>query len=364
MKQNESKRVCIIVDCLSIGGAEKIAGVLSIELEKLGYDISIISLWDKITYPYTGTLYNLGENESKIKWVKQIKKFFKFKKAYKNANADFYIDFRVRNRTILEFLLHAFVFVNSKMIFTIHNYHVDLHIPNGNYFRKFYKKSHKVVAVSKAIEDRLNGEYGLTNTKLIYNFIDEELVSAKAHMPIEINLPSNYIVSVSRLNNAVKQIDSLIDTYKNSELPKSDVKLLILGEGEDKVHLEAVIEKENLEENVFLLGFKDNPYPIIKNAQFLVLCSKFEGFPMVLLESLKLGTPVVSFNCTSGPNEIIRHNQNGLLVEDQNFEKYKEALNTLTSNEALYSSCKNNAQSSVEKFNTVSIMREWKEILK
>jgi len=85
---------------------------------------------------------------------------------------------------------------------------------------------------------------------------------------------------------------------------------------------------------------------------------------MVLLESLKLGTPVVSFNCTSGPNEIIRHNQNGLLVEDQNFEKYKEALNTLTSNEALYSSCKNNAQSSVEKFNTVSIMREWKEILK
>lgn len=363
MKQNESKRVCIIVDCLSIGGAEKIAGVLSIEFEKLGHDVSIISLWDKVTYPYAGKLYNLGINESKIKWIKQVKKFFKFRKAYKNDNADYYIDFRIRNRSILEFLLHSFVFVNSKMIFTIHNYHVDLHIPNGSFFRKFYKNAHKVVAVSSAIEKKLQTEYQLKNTKLIYNFIDEKLVKAKANEPLDIKIPSKYIVSVSRLNNEVKQIDKLIESYHKSELPKHDISLLILGEGEDKESLKTLVEKKSLKDKVRIMGFQENPYPIIKNALFLVLCSKFEGFPMVLLESLKLGTPVVSFNCTSGPNEIIINNENGLLVEDQNFEKLRESLNIFIENESLYKNCKDHAEESVMKFNNSTIMDQWKSLL-
>lgn len=363
MKQNKSKSVCIIVDCLSIGGAEKIAGVLSIELQNLGYDVSIISLWDKITYPFAGKLYNLGENESKIKWIKQLKKFFTFKKAYKNANADYYIDFRIRNRIPLEFLLHAFVFEKSKMIFTIHNYHVDLHIPNGNYFKKFYDKAQAIVAVSDAIDRRLQQEYGLSNTSRIYNFIDEELVNKKANEFLDINIPTDYIVSISRLNNAVKQIDKLIYSYKKSNLREKATKLVILGEGEDKNTLQALIEKENLSEDVLLIGFKENPYPILKNAKFLVLSSKFEGFPMVLLESLKLGTPVVSFDCTSGPNEIIINKENGLLVEDQNFDAFVEAISEFSSNESLYNRCKTNAKISVERFNNTSIMEQWEDIL-
>ena len=140
--------------------------------------------------------------------------------------------------------------------------------------------------------------------------------------------------------------------------------MVILGEGKDKNTLQALIEKENLSEDVLLLGFKENPYPIFKNAKFLVLSSKFEGFPMVLLESLKLGTPVVSFDCTSGPNEIIIDKENGLLVEDQNFEAFIEAISEFSSNESLYNHCKTNAKSSVERFNNTSIMEQWVALLK
>ena len=62
-----------------------------------------------------------------------------------------------------------------------------------------------------------------------------------------------------------------------------------------------------------------NPYDYIKQCKFLVLCSKFEGMPLVILETLTLGKPVISFNCKSGPSELITDKENGLLVKDQDF---------------------------------------------
>ena len=67
--------------------------------------------------------------------------------------------------------------------------------------------------------------------------------------------------------------------------------------------------------------------PILNNAKFLALTSRYEGFPRVLLESLSTGTPVISVNCKSGPNEIIAHEVNGLLVENFNIKKLSEAFN-------------------------------------
>ena len=103
-------KICLITDSLSEGGAERIAANLSLILNANGFDVSLIALRDEINYEFEGKLFNLGKYTSRIKWVKQIQEFWRFKTAYQKVNADCYIDFRIRGRWLMEYMLHQFIF--------------------------------------------------------------------------------------------------------------------------------------------------------------------------------------------------------------------------------------------------------------
>jgi glycosyltransferase involved in cell wall biosynthesis len=92
---------------------------------------------------------------------------------------------------------------------------------------------------------------------------------------------------------------------------------------------------------------------------FTISTSKYEGMPMVLLESLACGTPIISWDYASGPNEIITNGNNGLLIENQNTEKLIEAMNLFVSDNDLYLHCKENALPTVKKFSLETIGVEW-----
>jgi glycosyltransferase involved in cell wall biosynthesis len=84
---------------------------------------------------------------------------------------------------------------------------------------------------------------------------------------------------------------------------------------------------------------------------------------MVIVEALSLGTPVVSVDCESGPNEIIIHEKNGLLVENHNAEAFAKAMNRMVNDKNLYLQCKSNAAKSVDQFSAEEIGKKWSQLL-
>jgi glycosyltransferase involved in cell wall biosynthesis len=120
------------------------------------------------------------------------------------------------------------------------------------------------------------------------------------------------ILAVGRLT-AQKDFPTLLRAFAKLRQVQP-AKLIILGEGEERSQLEALIEQLGLSSVVSLPGFVPNPCAFMSQAQVFVLSSAWEGFGNVLVESLAAGTPIVSTDCPSGPSEILADGRYGKLV--------------------------------------------------
>ncbi|GLB53738.1 hypothetical protein NBRC110019_27790 [Neptunitalea chrysea] len=348
-----------MVDCLATGGAERTAANLSIEFYNLGFQVIIISLLDEVNYNYKGTLINLGKKRGGNKVIRNIAKGARLSSILKKQTPDCIIDFRMRNNLVREFLLYQFIFRNYVMIYRINSAKVDWHIPKGSFFKKVYSKSN-VVAVSKSIEGALKTTLGFSNVSYIPNFFKK---SQNTTFDRPSDVPEEYILAVGSLRNNIKQFDKLLDIYADSKLPEKEIALVVLGEGEDYESLQQQIADLNLKEKVLLLGRKEQIEGYVKRARFLVLSSALEGFPNVILESLSLGTPVVSFDCVSGPSEMIIDKENGLLVQNQDFDELRNAIDLMVEDTNLYLKCKANTDITLSAFSKEVVLQKWLEIL-
>lgn len=182
--------------------------------------------------------------------------------------------------------------------------------------------------------------------------------------PENIAVDYPYILAVARMEESnVKQVDVMLECFAESHLPGKGFRFVILGDGPKKVEMESLTKNLGLKDFVVFKGFVDNPSAYYSKAFFTLLASKYEGFGIALLESLQMGTPVVSYNCPTGPSEIIENEQNGLLVENQNKKALVEAMNRMVSDEQLYQKLKLNAKKSAEKFSVENIEKQWLAIL-
>jgi glycosyltransferase involved in cell wall biosynthesis len=140
---------------------------------------------------------------------------------------------------------------------------------------------------------------------------------------------TDYFCAVGRLSKQ-KGFDLLLKSYSIAfKLSGQDTdfpNLIIIGDGELRSELIKLAISEGLAERVVFHGYTSNPYAIIKHAQAFLLSSRHEGMPTVLIEALYLETPVVSFDCPTGPSEIINHGTNGILVPNGNLEGFATAL--------------------------------------
>jgi len=358
------KNICIIASSLGGGGAERVASQQSKMLQDLGFKVCVITILNNVTYPVSGKLLNLGlEIGGKDSIIAKFNRHFKIKRFLNDNNVDVIIDHRVRSSVLNELLYSFFTYSGKSVMYYVHSYVIKNYIPSDTFFsKKVFKRANKIIAVSKEIELHVKNTFGFENIKTIYNPIeinDEKLTQLESYQS-----KFEYVLFYGRIVDEVKNLKLLINAYHKSILKENGIKLLIVGDGKDRNMLIEMANGLNLSEMILFKPFTQSPFTVVKQAKFTVLTSKYEGFPMTMLESLSCGVPVVSVDCKSGPNEIIRDKFNGLLVENNNAEALAEAMNSFVLNAKLYNICKKNAKESISKFNVETISKEWLNILK
>lgn len=216
---------------------------------------------------------------------------------------------------------------------------------------KLVEKYHKIILLTK--ED-LKLWKNNKKLKVIYNSI--------SRIPeFSSNCKNKKIISVGRLDGQ-KGYDSLIETWKKVIEKNKDWTLEVYGEGIDKKSLEKKIKKYNLEKNFLLKGITDRIEEKYYESSIYVMSSRYEGFGMVLIEAMANGLPVVSFDCLSGPRDIINNNIDGYLVKSGDTEALAEKLLDLMENEEKRKKFGQEAKKNILRFSEDKIMKEWKEL--
>lgn len=353
--------VCIVSEHLAAGGAERCAALLSQFLDKNKIEVHHLLVMDRVEYPFAGKLFNMGLLKKNNSFFNRLYRFWNMYRFFRNNSFDYIIDARVKHHYFQEWIITKLIY-NAPLIVWVHSYMTHLYFPITKLVARIIYSKSKIVAVSDKIKAKIYANYGFDDVTTMYNPIDFSAIENS--LDTDEKLDFEYIIAAGSLKNNIKQFDVLLSCYHQSILPSKGIKLVFMGDGVLLKHLKQLACDLHLQDNVVFLGRKQNPFPFYKEAKCTVLTSKNEGFPMVLIESLATGTPVISYDCDSGPSEIIQNGVNGWLVADQNPQKMTDALNEMVENEKLYLHCKVNSKQSVASFSLESIGENWLTLLK
>ncbi len=230
-------------------------------------------------------------------------------------------------------------------------------------FGSFYPKLDGIVCLNKTEAEHFK-QYAPVS--IIPNFIENKASPS----PSKGGVSQSSIVTIRNTKTILsvgwlihrKGIDFIMQAAKIIFTKHPDWKWKIIGEGEMKKDLLNFIEKEKLQGKLIV------QQPVSSNiddeycsASIFVLASRFEAFPMVLLEAMSFGVPCISFDCLSGPSDIITHNEDGILVEKETPVKLAEAIIKLIENSSLRNKMGEQAFENIQRFSSGNIYKLWEE---
>ena len=194
-------------------------------------------------------------------------------------------------------------------------------------YRWLYPKLDLLVCQSQDMKNDLIQHFGVRAESLVVinNPVDVEWINERARSEKKLFDSGKFNVLATGKLKYQKGFDLLLRAM--ASLSDDRYHLTILGAGPETGSLEDLRERLGLNSQVTFLGFVENPYKYMSQADIFVLSSRFEGFPNVILESMACGTPVVSFNCQGGIDEIIQDGINGYVVELGNISALAKAIN-------------------------------------
>lgn len=213
--------------------------------------------------------------------------------------------------------------------------------------------------------DDLVDNFGIAREKcrIIYNPIDISRIEKLAredvrHAWFQENIP--IVISCGRLTTQ-KNYPFLFRALKLA-LQEVDIRLVILGQGEECEKIIAYAAELGISKQVAFLGFQENPFKYITRAAVFVLSSSWEGFAMVLLEAMACGAAVIATDCPFGSKEVINHNSNGILVTIDDEAALKNAIISVVGDRDLRERLASMGKIRAEDFKAETITKEYEKV--
>ncbi|MBE9191240.1 glycosyltransferase [Gloeocapsopsis crepidinum LEGE 06123] len=317
---SSTKRIAFFLPALHGGGAEKVA--INLLKGMLQYDVSLDLVLASKEGPY------LEQVPSQVKIIdleagRVIKAIAPLSRYLRQTKPDALLS-HMNHANAIAVMANKLASTNTRLVLVEHD---TLSVARSKLLRAklvplfmkwLYPSADAVVGVSQGVTDDLSKHLNIVPYKLhaIYNpVVDEELINkAKATLdhPWFQSQALPVFLAVGRLT-LQKDFSTLIKAFAILRQTQQ-ARLLILGEGEARQELEALMQELKIAEDVSLAGFVDNPYSYMSKATAFILSSRWEGLPTVLIEAMACGCPVISTNCPSGPEEILADGKYGVLV--------------------------------------------------
>lgn len=361
------KKVLFFMFNLAGGGAERTIINIINNLNKETFEVTLL-----IGTKKNNDYIEMVSDEVIVKYLNKERlrnSFFKLRKFVKKEKPDLLFTTGINNNIMLSFVNLSLLKRKTKLI-----------VRETTYRSKSFKISllnrvltyiaynliaDKVIALSKGVKEDLVKKFSINKqkVKVIYNPIEIEMINQlkdeKLVYPIR-DKDEKIIISIGRL---VEQKDhfTLIKAFAILQ-SMVNAKLIILGKGPLDSELKSLTEQLGIKDKVYFLGFKRNPYKYINMSDVFVLTSKVEGFGHVIVESMVIGTPVISTDCKTGPREILGDNEYGILVPVGDYEELSFQIFRLLQDEQLQRNFSLRGIHRTRDFNSKKIVKEYENI--
>ena len=386
------KKICLLINSLQPGGAEKIVINILGYYKNVGYECFIVLLEKSV-------FYDIPENV-KVTYLTN----------YKSNISDYYKLFLL---PILAYKLKQFLIKNNISYVQSHTYrsnYVNIlskvfgsdHIAhivnhgiislynklglkgkiNNTLIKYLYPKSDKIILTSEGmlLDFKKLIKSDNLNTSIIINPHDIKKIVELSSEDIEenefsLNETKKYIISLGSLIG-LKRNSDLIMAYKDFQIKQSNVELLFIGDGAERENLIKLVNELQLNDKIHFIGRVFNPYKYLSRSFVFVLNSSSEAFPNVIIEALACECPVISSDCFSGPREIlttfrefnfvtdkIELGEFGILYPVGNINLLTESLEKMFNENDLYNYYKNKCLNRAKQFDIETMMNKYLEIL-
>jgi len=369
MKDNNriNKKITLLTFSLDHGGAEKVCLTLCNEFARRNYETE---LW-VINYRESSLT---SELDNKIKIFKLNRKhvrnsLFPLIKLLFTRRPEKILIFHIELAVLIIALKKLLFLKTTVIVRSINTLSRAYDYPSGIWEKYLARpvikwilpKSDKTIAQSTGMYRDMIKNFKIPPQNLVTIHNPAFNLRVNGTLKMDEKEKSNEFLYVGRLSPQ-KGLENMLNAFKEAHNADPTIHLTLVGDGSEREKLKNLVAELGLKNSVTFTGYRENTLPYFYRAKATLLTSFFEGFPNVLVESLMAGTPVIAFDCPSGPEDIIIPGINGLLIPYLDLEAFSAAILKVAGVEIQFE--REKIIESSERFSISSIVQKYEKVLR